>query len=183
MKSLRIIQILAKVAKIICTVVFICCIVGASICALSLILLPILRDTTIYDGKTVTVLLADKSVSLSSAITASAFGLVSAGVGIFLAKYSELFFKKELEVGTPFKKEIVKDMRKLAIIHIVVSLATTMVLATIYAIVKASAKELIDFNPHQGGSVGFGISLLIISLFCEYGAEKEENEKVTDSKE
>ena len=48
MKSLKIIQILAKIIKILCTVLTIIFIVGASICALSIILLPILKDTVIY---------------------------------------------------------------------------------------------------------------------------------------
>jgi len=174
MKSLRIIQILSKIAWVICKIIFILCIVGASCCLLSLIILPIMKDVVIYENTTFTVLLMEKGTDLPTAITAVAIGLGVCGVSIFLAKYTELFFKKELDLGTPFNKVIVRDMRKLALVHVIASLVMIIAIAITVAIVRHFYPDLPKFNDHYGGSIGFAITMLIISLFCDYGAEKEQ---------
>ena len=174
MKSLKIIQILAKIAWIICKIVFIACIVGASCCLLGLILIPIFKDVVVYEGKSVEVLIAEKGHPLYESILACAVGFASCGTGIFLGKYNELFFKEELDVGTPFKHEIVKKMRKVAIVDIAVSFALGLVCAIAVAIVEHVNHTTVDFKYELMSFVGFGISLLIISLFCEYGADVSE---------
>ena len=172
MKSLKTIQVLAKIAKIICTVLFIVCIVGASCCALSVIILPVTKDVILYEDKTFSVVLAEQGTSYIDALTGSVIGLIVCGVGIFLAKYTELFFKKELELGTPFDKGLVKDMRKMALIHIIVSIVASIITSIVYFIFKESVPDFNGTYDFNGGSIGFGISMLIISLFCDYGAEK-----------
>ena len=173
MKSLKIIQVLAKIMRIICLVLFIVCIVGAAGCFLAVITLPIMKDVVLYEDKTFSIIIAERGVNWITALTGSIVGLISCGVGIFLAKYTELFFAKEIALGTPFKKEVVKDMRKMAIIHIVVSFVTVIAVAIVISSINAFNPELAHFDSGFGGTIGFGISMLVISLFCDYGAEKE----------
>lgn len=171
MKALRIIQILAKIARIICLIVFIACIVGASISLLGLILIPLCKGTVIYENKTVEVLIAEKGLPLYLAITNCAVGFISCCTGIFLGKYNELFLKEEIELGTPFTRDMVKKMRKVAIVDIIASFALALVCGIGIAIVQYVNHAEVEFKYEFMSFVSFGISLLIISLFCEYGAE------------
>ena len=180
MKSLKIIQILAKIIKIVCTVLTIIFIVGASICALSIILLPILKDTVIYEGKSFSIIIAENGTNYITALVASIVAFISCGAGIFLAKYTESFFKKELELGTPFNKELVKDMRKMAVVHIVLSIVVLIIISILIAIFESIYPEIIDIEYRFSGTIGFGLAMLVISLFCDYGAEtkQEDNNEV-----
>ena len=185
MKSLKYIQTISKVFWVICKVMFIVCIVGASICLVSLIVLPLTKDVVIYENKSITVLLAEQGTTVSSAISSAACGLFACGVGIALAKYTELFFKKELDLGSPFDKALVKDMRIVAVVHIVTAVVLMGIIALTQLILRHTVDELIDVETNYNASIWFGISLLVISLFCEYGAEqnKEKVKEVENKKE
>ena len=174
MKALRIIQVLAKIARVICVILFVFCIVGAAGCLIGLITLPLSENIVIFDGKTVVEFINEKGGSMSKAYGGIVAGLLSCGVGIFLSKYNELFFKEEIELGTPFKMNIVKKMRKVAIVNIIATVALSIAVGIAVVIIQAIYHEDINLDLNLFSTIGFGISLLIISLFCEYGAEKEE---------
>ena len=178
MKSLKIIQVLSKILWVITKVMFVVCIVGASCCLLSVIILPITQDILIYEDVTIRIFLEDKNVSVATAITACALGILTCGVGIALSKINEKFFKKELDLGTPFNKDIVKEMRILAIIHVAVAVTLGSIMALTLSIVRRASGEIIDIRNDFGSSFWFGVSLLVISLFCDYGAEKDHSEAV-----
>ena len=175
MKSLKIIQVLAKILHVIFIVVFIACIVGASACLLGLILVPIFKGVVIYEDKTFEVLIAEKGAPLYQVYTGLAVGLLSCGVGIFLGKYNELFFKEEIELGTPFDMGIVKKMRMVALVNIVASLALAIVCGVGVGIVQYLNHSDFEFKGELLSFVGFGLAMLVISLFCEYGAEASGN--------
>lgn len=175
MKSLRIIQVLAKICRIVCIIVFVACIIGAAGCFVALVILPIVKDIVVHDGKTIAELIAqDGKTNVNTIIAACGMGLFGCGVEIFLAKYNELFFKKEIEVGTPFKKDIVKEMRIVAVVNIAVSLSAVIMVGIALGIVRALVRDLQHFDNYIGTPIGYGIALLIISLFCDYGAELNE---------
>ena len=177
MKSLKTIQVIAKILRILLVIGFVACIVGASICLISLILLPIFQDVVLYEDKTITILLAQENIPLYEAYASMSVGLLGCGVGIFLCKYNELFFKEEIDLGTPFTRYIVKKMRVVAVVDISVSFAVGLISGLAFSIVGAINHAKVDFKGESFSFVGFGIALLIISLFCEYGAEiKEEKD-------
>ena len=178
MKSLKIIQVLSKILWVITKVMFVVCIVGASCCLLSVIILPITQDILIYEDVTIRIFLEDKNISVATAITACALGILACGIGIALSKINEKFFKKELDLGTPFNKDIVKEMRILAIIHVAVAVTLGSIMALTLSIVRRASGEIIDIRNDFGSSFWFGVSLLVVSLFCDYGAEKDHPEAV-----
>ena len=175
MKSLKVIQVLFKIARIIALIAFILCIIGAAGCAIAIIVLSIMKDMVIVDGLTFAEYLASKGVEFGAVITYVIFGMVTCGFNIFLAKYSELFFLRELKQGTPFTKDMVKDMRKYGLVYIIVSLAATVVLVVAYGITAIFIKSLgkYDYSYHVG-SIIYGLFFIILSLFCDYGAERDE---------
>ncbi len=174
MKALKIIQVLAKISEIICMVLFILCIIGAAGCLIGLIVVPIIQNTPLVDDKTLVDILAEQHVLMSEVYSGIVVGLLSCGVGAFLNKYNNIFFKEETALGTPFKMEIVKKMRKVAIVNIVATLALSIIASGSVAIIGVILHESVKFDWSLYSTIGFGISLLIISLFCEYGAEKDE---------
>ena len=178
MKSLKVIQTIAKVLRIICKVMFIICIVGASCCLLGAILVATLQDVVLYEDVNLEILLADKGTNVPTAIVACVVGLFVCGAGIALAKYTELFFEKELNKGTPFDKEIVKDMRILGFVHLIASVALGSTIALALFIIRRTVPDYLEVSNEGWGSFWFGAVLLLISLFCEYGAEKSQPEVV-----
>ena len=171
MKSLRIIQILAKVARIICLVLYILCIVGASGCAIALIVLPIFQNLPMADGKTLADLLLEKGTQMFEIYLWVAIGLLSCGVGIFIFRYNQVFFEKEIALGTPFDMEIVKKMRKLALVCVITSVAYSIVCAIIVSSVYAANHVTASYRYETFSSISYGLFMLVLSLFCEYGAE------------
>lgn len=183
MKALRIIQVLAKVMRVICLVIFILTIIGAVFTLLGLIIVPVLQDQVLYDGKTLQMLLLEKNISMAQVYAGLSVGLLSTGVGIFLAKYNESFFAYEIKEGTPFKMEVVKRTRKNALVNIIVSISLVILSIIVVGIISGIYKTKFNFNYSLVSSVGYGLALLVISLFCEYGAEKDEKVEVIESKE
>ena len=184
MKSLRIIQILVKIVRIICIVLFVLFIVGAAGCALSLIILPIIQNIEVSEGKTIADLMVEKGVVISTMYGSIVIGLLSCGVGIFLAHVNRLFFEEELKVETPFDKDIVKKMRVNALINIIASIALSITAGIVVGIVKAVSGNNTEFRFELLSTVGYGLFLLVLSLFCDYGAElKNPPVEVIDSSE
>ena len=184
MKALKTIQTLCKVVKIICIIVFVCSVIGLVGCVIGAIVLPAMKDKVINDGKTLEMILLENKVSYTTAFASTIIGAISCAVSIFLSKITWMFFNKELALGTPFNKPLVKEMRKLALIHIIVSFVLLIGFAIAVGVIKANDKSMQDLkNFGDVGTIGFGISLLIVSLFCEYGAEKEEEPIVVEAVE
>ena len=183
MRSLKIIQVLAKIIWIICKVLFILFIIGAAGCLMGLTLFGLVQNVKVNADQTVAQLLAEKGVETALAYAGMSAGLISCGGGIFLAKYTELFFKEELDAGTPFKHDIVSKMRKVALVNILVSLGIAIVGAIVVGVVCAlnhidNKPDLVD----AFSTVGFGLALLVISLFCEYGADLAEPKQEVDAR-
>ena len=187
MKSLRIIMILAKIARIVCLVLFILTIIGLVGCIAASIIVPSMWQEVVYNGKTLEMIFAEKNINFVTVQTAIGIGIFSLLVTIFLTKYAELFFGHVVKQGTPFEMVTVKKMRTLAIVNIAVEIASCIIVAITLAIVKHLHPELADFNnsAYYVGSVSFGIYMLILSLFVEYGTLKsnpvpEEKKEVTE---
>ena len=86
MRSLKIIQVLAKIIWIICKVLFILFIIGAVGCLMGLALFGLVQNVKVNADQTVAQLLAEKGVETALAYAGMSAGLISCGGGIFLAK-------------------------------------------------------------------------------------------------
>ena len=175
MKSLRIINVLAKIARVVCLILFILMIIGTLGCLMCTIFVPLLRNEVLYEGKTLEDIFVEKKLNFVTVETVCAIGTFVCAVNVFLTKYAEVFFARVVRQGTPFEMDTVKRMRKLAIVNIVVEIVTCIAVATTIAIVKVLNKDFIEFNnsSYYAGSISFGLYMLILSLFVEYGAIKD----------
>ena len=78
MKSLKIIQVLAKIARIVCLVVFIASIVGAAGCFLGLVIFCAIKDIP-YNGQTISSKLIVKCSECMRTLFINTLVLVSIG--------------------------------------------------------------------------------------------------------
>lgn len=89
-----------------------------------------------------------------------------------IAKFAEHYFKGELFDGTPFNMEKSKELTRLGIITIGVSIVTEVVAAIVYEIMSFIFVNTDSLEIGNWGSVGIGITFIIVSLICRYGAER-----------
>lgn len=183
MKSLRIIQIIAKIARILCFILFIVCIVGAAGASIGLIVLPLVKDMVIdsQNGTTLAEYLASQGSPVEFLYINMVVGIFACGEGIALCKINERFFKDELAIGTPFDHSVVSNMRRTGLINIIVSVAVSILCAIAVAIVQAINHLEVSSNYSLFSTVSFGLLLLLLSLFCDYGAELKDAQKPVDA--
>ena len=140
-KSLRAIQILAKIARIIFMIIFVACIVGAAGCLIGFIVLPIVQNIVVDgNGKTVADVMIENRVLPANVYGSMTAGIIGCGGGIALGWINQKFYQEEIALGTPFEIGIVKKMRKVAIINIVVSASVSLLSVTATSIVLFALK-------------------------------------------
>ena len=76
-------------------------------------------------------------------------------------------------------------MRKVAIINLIASVALCITAGIVLVIVSAIYRVHLDYDFELWGTIGFGLFLLVLSLFCDYGAclldEKKPQEEVVEA--
>lgn len=172
MKSLNIIQTLAKIAKVFTKVLYICCIVGIVGCAVGMISIPF-GDTGIIKigGVSVYGLIANETGGSLTHLYPTLAGAVIVCIGqMITAKYSEKYLTNELSAGTPFTKNGANELLRLGIITAAVPLGAG-ILAQIVSKVIAKAVECGEvFELDAPESVAIGLLMIVMSLLCSYGA-------------
>ena len=181
MKSLKIIQTLAKIGRVVSKVVFICCIVGFCGCAFGIISLALGAAAFQFGGVAVRGLIEKNAEMSMAALYASmAVGAVVCAAEAVLSKFAEVYFVHELADGTPFTLRGSKELLRLGIINVAVSLGMGTVCGAGLALASLLYPELKEVEAGFS-SFGFGIAMIVLSLFCRYGAEL--NESKTDGAE
>lgn len=177
MKSLNRIQILIKICRIVCYILFGCFIAGVAGCVLGMIILNFVKDINLGNGTTITTELAKNGITINGCYAMMAAGIVGCGVGIFLSIYTANFFKKILDEGTPFKRSIVKETRIVGLVNVLVNIAASILIGIGFGIAKAIDPGIGKLANYSGVSITFGIILLLISLFIDYPVELEESKQ------
>lgn len=163
MKSLKHVQIVAKVLKILSMIAFVSSIVACALCLIGIPVVAVLGDNQqimqyVIDagGK------FDKYEALCACIS----GAVGCGFMIALYACVVRFYKRELQIGTPFNDEVVKKSRIIGWLHIILALSAAFVVGIICACFKVESPDwLVDSN------VTIGIIYLLISFVFAYGRD------------
>ena len=176
MKTLKTIQTLAKIGKILSCIAFVfACIgfggsvVGALSAAFGGGFAIKLGGVTIYD------LFGGARYSGLESVCAALLGwmIVCAGEAV-VAKFAELYFKRELAAGTPFTLSGAKELTRLGILTLAVPTGCA-VLAAVVSGIAASflrASEAMDAHFGGGASIALGVMFLVAALLCRLGAEQ-----------
>ena len=73
-------------------------------------------------------------------------------------------------------------MRKAALVNIITSIALAIAAGIALAIINVIFQTKIDYDYHLFNTVLFGLVLLFLSLFCEYGAKVNEPKEEPETK-
>ena len=183
MKSLRRINLILKILKVICYVGLVLSIIGAVGIVVGLGILNVVKDLVVKDGKTVAMLLLEEHITINMAYTYMAIGLLSCLVSVALCYIMARFLNGVLKEGTPFTRQTVTKMRKLAIGYIIVSVAVSILCSIAITITKHLDPTVGKMNYSGDWNLGLALWVLFLSLFIEYPVEMhEENEKLEQEK-
>lgn len=167
MKStLPIIQTLAKIGKILSGIASVFCVVGAVLCLIALAEAAFFPNGMLKIGNTTIYGLIPVGSNLSHAQLSGYILLIGEAV---IAKFAQLYFKRELTDGTPFTFKGAKELLRLGIITVSVSAASFIAESVIYLFT----------GRFDGicGSVSLGIAFIIVSLIFRHGAEQNQSER------
>lgn len=175
-KTLKTIQTISKVCMVISKIVFIVSIVGASMCGVGILCLGLGYTTALnLAGINIYGLInAESEMSVAGIYVHMVIAAIACGLQIAMAKLCELYFRHELEAGTPFTFEGAKELKKVGICLISISLGGIVGIAIIYAIASSFIPNIGEMNADNITAVGTGVILLIVSCLCKYGAELNE---------
>lgn len=175
MKTLQIIQTLAKVGKILSKIVFICCIVGLCGCGVGILALIIGGEAVELGGVTLHSLLQKEAdVSLGTVWAAIFVGIFLCIGELFVSKLALNYFTHELEKGTPFDLDGAKELLYLGIHSIWVPIAATIAAEIAQGILCAVADNVKRVKLDNDGNITTGVMLILMSLLCKYGAQLQQ---------
>lgn len=179
MKTLKIIQTLAKIGKVLSKIVYICCIVGAVGCLAGIVSLAVGQETLKLGGVTLHTLLKDEAgIELGTIWASIIVGLFLCVGEITVAKLAENYFSHELKAGTPFTTEGAKELLRLGIYTAAVSVLSVILAKIAQNIICLLAENVEPLSIGSGENVGLGITFIVIALLCRYGAELKESSDV-----
>lgn len=173
--TLKTIQTLAKVGKILSKIIFVCCIVGFCGCIVGIVSLAIGAETFKLGGVTVHSMIENKAgMNLPTLYASMAVGLLFCAAEAVLCKFAETYFNHELADGNPFTLRGAKELMRLGILTIAIPLGAVIVCSIGVAVADNIYPGIDKLSIGEFGSVGLGVMMIVLSLFCRYGAELNE---------
>lgn len=181
MKSLKAIQVLSKIGMILSKIVFICCCVGFGCCIISVPFLAGSAEILNFGDFTLHGLIEKEAgMSLGSMCSAIVIGAIACACEAVLAKFAEVYFKRELRAGTPFTLGGAKELLRLGILALAIP-AGYSVIATVWQTIAVRIFENVEkVSTGSLGSFSFGVMFIIGSLLCRYGAELAEKKPMPE---
>jgi len=172
--SLKVIQTLFKIAEVLTRIAFVFCVIGFCGCAVGIIGLAFGAETLKLFGKSLSDYITEEGGSVAGIYAAMTAGLfIIAGQAVVL-KFSQSYYERELADGTPFTKSGAKELFRLAIIEISVSVGTLILAAITYGIFNAVEPSTGEMSLSNSAAVSAGIGYLFMALIFHYGAEVRE---------
>lgn len=163
MNSLQKVQKISKVLYVFTMIAFVCSIVGLVGSIIGSIFIGVNGlDASIINYFVSIGVPLDQNIVLCACICSTVECLFL----IILYAFVKKFYKQELRLGNPFDKPVVKSMRKLGILHIVLPIIASLIIAIIVACFGVK-----DINIQNWSNITLGIVYLIVSFILEYGSE------------
>lgn len=178
MKSLKILQTLSKIAKILSQIVFVFSIVGAAFCAVGILSLAFTQSSFLVIGgiSIKGIIEQNTNMNIQSVCMSMLVGFILCAGEAVVSKFANIYFKNELKAETPFTFEGAKEIMRLGIITIVVPTAAAIINTIIYETVKLAIGGLEPMKINNGSSIALGVMFLILSVVFKYGAEVLDNQ-------
>lgn len=173
METLNIIQILAKMGKVLSKIVYIFAIIGVVGCIVGMLGLPFSdRELLKIGGVTIHSFIVNKvGIDLGYLYPLLSGALIVCIGEAVTAKFAGTYFEHEISAGTPFTTSGANELLKLGIITICVPLGTIILSQIVSAIIVEFIGCGETFKIEDGDSVALGVMFIVMSLLCRYGAE------------
>lgn len=172
MKSLKTIQVLAKIGKIVSKIIFIFCIVGFCGCIVGAVGLAIGMQTLQLGDTTLRGLLEmEAGLSEGTLYASMAAGAIFCAGEAVLARFAVHYFDRELADGTPFVYEGARELQRLGILAICIPLGAQILAQIVRAVFAQVMTGVGELELEQAGAVSVGIMLIVMAQLCKYGAE------------
>lgn len=180
MKTLKTIQTLSKIGKVLSKILFIFCIVGFCGCIIGILSMALGAPMLKIGGVTLeSILNTEAEVTVGTVYAAMATGMILCTGEAMLARFAEHYFKHELADGTPFTPAGAKEMQRLGVLTICLPLGTQIVAEIVYAVMAQVMQGVAPLRLDSASSVALGIMFIVMSLFFRYGADMYEESKTT----
>ncbi len=172
MKTLKTIQTLSKIGKVLSNIVFVFCIVGLCFCIAGIVSLALGADSVKLGGTTIQgIIEKEADTDIPSLYAAMAVGVIFCAAEAILSKLAARYFKNELVDGTPFTLRGAKELKRLGILTIVISLGTAIICSIGVGVAGEFYPDIDKMTFGESASFGLGVAMLITAVLCRYGAE------------
>lgn len=183
MKTLNTIQTLSKIGKVLSKIIYICCIVGFCGCVAGIIAMLIGGQAVKITGVTLNSILQTEAGTGQGTIWAAiAVGMLLCLGEFFVSRMAYRYFTNELTAGTPFTLNGAKELMHLGISTIwipIVSIILAQVAQDIIVNLSGNAEVIALDDPSD--NIILGITFIITSLLCRYGAELIQNNNTKEN--
>lgn len=186
-KNYKVLQMIAKIGKILSKVAFVFSVIGICACFAGL-LSSVFGSGMVFKigGINVYRMLADFDADNVKSISAViAAGLIVCTGYAVLAKFAELYFSRAENSGTPFTQSGAKELRRLGILVMVIPTGCAVLAEIVQGIMigfmDVIADGRLDLSFDNEASVVAGVMLIVGSFICGYGAELTEKKNNTQA--
>lgn len=171
-KSLKTIQVIAKIGRILSLIVFVCTIIGMAGAIIGILTLALgVGDITIGDLTLKSIIENEAGLSMGTLYTTLACSvLLCASEGV-IAKFAEIYFKREEAAGTPFTLDGAKELFRLGIISIAVSLGTYLLACICQGVMREFLNDAVSTDFSSSTSVGLGVAMMLVSVILKCATE------------
>lgn len=182
MKSLKTIQTLSKIGKIMSKVIGIICIVAACLCAVGIVSLALGLESFKIGGVTIHSIIEEKAeISMGTMYAAMGAGILLCVGEAILCRFAEKYFANELKAGTPFTMDGAKELLRLGILAICIPIASEIAAGIVFGILKLLLDNVEAMRGYSGPSIGLGVMMIFTSVICRYGAELNEAKPTSET--
>ena len=176
-KTLKTIQTVSKIAKILSTVGYVCCLVGAILCAAGILSLRFIPEGFKIGGTTVRGLIeASENLTTQDLYVMMATFLIILAGNAVVCRIAQGCFGRELKAGTPFTLQGAKDLLWLGVCAMAIPVAASIIAQLVCHILFRGAEDAFGSDFGVSSSAVIGVMLLVMSLLCRHGAELSQPE-------
>ncbi|MCR5731943.1 MAG: hypothetical protein K6G51_03270 [Sphaerochaetaceae bacterium] len=178
MKSLKKIQKVVKVMKTLTTINFVLNVAAIIICIPVLVLLFSSDQLLSFINKMALSMVGKEDVvAKSTAIATVCVFFANCVSSAIICRSFISYYKRELELGTPFTKESADDLSKLGRMFIFIPLITDIVCSIGLEAGQYFYPEIEKFPIDDYHYIYVGLMLLFISLLCRSVVEQKDNQE------
>lgn len=173
--TLKTIQTLAKIGKIVSKILYICSIVGFCFCIVGIVSLALGAPTFKLGGVTLETFLFDKAGKTAGTLYAAMIaGAVFCACECVLAGCTVRYLDRELADGTPFTRSGAKALQKVGILTVCLPIAAQIAAQIAQTILSKVMPGVEPLDPEGTSSVSVGVMMILTALVFRYGAELNE---------